>query len=358
MAQQTPYMVAHQPKHDIHKFRDIKPKLTKENWISWKRELMATARDRGLFEIITGKDEYPTNMNRTVTTVNGVEMVGSVPLSQLQDEWKDRNNVAYSQILLCISPEFQTAIDSTDQCVEAWKILVREFESSDPSKISIVRTKYENYHMTEGQSVSLYLTVMKEYRNQLAKMGEPVASSTHAATILRNVPESWRSIAQTIRMIATDPDDIEERLEAHEADLSTVEVSTQAATAFIAQGRSARRFNNPPFNRSSNLQQSPINNNRQGMQGNGPSPQPFFRCNNCGKVGHSAARCTAPGGGLLRQDAWRREALEKGCVEERVMGKVEVPVSSRVNRKEQTAVYQALSPVQLDLRMQQQGTSS
>jgi gag-polypeptide of LTR copia-type len=60
--------------------------------------------------------------------------------------------------------------------------------------------------MTEGQSVSPYLTVMKEYRNQLVKMGKPVASSTHAAMILRNVPESWRSIPQTIRMIATDPD--------------------------------------------------------------------------------------------------------------------------------------------------------
>jgi hypothetical protein len=144
MAQQTPYMVAHHPKHDIHKFRDIKPKLTKENWTSWKRELMAMARDRGLFEIITGKEEYLMNMNKIVTIVNGVETVGSIPLSQLQDELKDRNNIAYSQILLCVSLEYQTAIDSTDQCAEAWKILVRKFESSDPSKISIVRTKYKN----------------------------------------------------------------------------------------------------------------------------------------------------------------------------------------------------------------------
>jgi Pol polyprotein, beta-barrel domain len=96
-------------------------------------------------------------------------------------------------------------------------------------------------------------------------------------------------------------------LEAHEADLSAVEVSTQAATAFIAQGRPARRFNNLPFNRTSNFQQNPISSNRQGMQVNGPSPRPFFRCNNCGKIGHSAAGGTAPGGGLSRQDAWRRE---------------------------------------------------
>ena len=33
--------------------------------------------------------------------------------------------------------------------------------------------------MTEGQSVSSYLTVMKEYKNQLRKMGETIAIITH-----------------------------------------------------------------------------------------------------------------------------------------------------------------------------------
>ena len=35
-------------KHDIHKFRDIRLKLGCNNWVSWKRELLAMARDRGL----------------------------------------------------------------------------------------------------------------------------------------------------------------------------------------------------------------------------------------------------------------------------------------------------------------------
>jgi gag-polypeptide of LTR copia-type len=149
MTQPTATAIPH-PKHDIHKFRDIKPKLSKENWMSWKRELLATARDRGLHDIITGTDPLPDSTNQTVTLTGGIEMIGATPLSQLQDEWKDRNNVSYSQILLCISPELQTAIDTTDQCSEAWTVLTKKFESTDPSKISIVRTRYENYHMTES----------------------------------------------------------------------------------------------------------------------------------------------------------------------------------------------------------------
>ena len=76
---------------------------------------------------------------------------------------------------------------------------------------------------------------MKEFRNQLKRMGEIIPDSTHVATLLRNVLESWRPIAQTIWMITRTPDEIEERLEAHEADLNALEISVQAGTAFAAQ---------------------------------------------------------------------------------------------------------------------------
>ena len=93
--------------------------------------------------------------------------------------------------------------------------------------------------MVEGQSVASYLTIMRDFRNQLEKMGEVITDSTHAVTVLRNVPESWRLISQTIRMITHIPDEIEERLEAHKADLNTLEILSQAATAFVAQSRPA-----------------------------------------------------------------------------------------------------------------------
>ena len=116
----------------------------------------------------------------------------------------------------------------------AWDIIIKKFESTDPSKISIICTRYENHHMVEGQSVITYLTPMREFRNQLKRVGEIIADSTHMATILRNIPESWRTVAQTIRMITQIPDKIEESLKAHKANLNALEISDQAATAFIA----------------------------------------------------------------------------------------------------------------------------
>ena len=63
-------------------------------------------------------------------------------------------------------------------------------------QISIVHTHYNTHHMVEGQSVTSDLTTMKEYRSQLKRMGEIIALSSHSATILHNLPESWCSIIQ------------------------------------------------------------------------------------------------------------------------------------------------------------------
>ena len=81
----------------------------------WKRELLATARDRGLYSIIIGTDLIPRETSPSTITTDDMVYIGTIPLTQLIDEWNDKNNSAYNQILLCISPELQTAIDDTDQ---------------------------------------------------------------------------------------------------------------------------------------------------------------------------------------------------------------------------------------------------
>jgi hypothetical protein len=48
------------PKHDIHKFREIRPKLGRDNWVSWKSELLAITCDRELYSIILGTDQHPS----------------------------------------------------------------------------------------------------------------------------------------------------------------------------------------------------------------------------------------------------------------------------------------------------------
>ena len=72
--------------HDIHKFHNIKLKLRHDNWISWKREFLATTRDRGLYTNILNTDKKPLATNPQITITNNIAHINSVPLTQLIDE--------------------------------------------------------------------------------------------------------------------------------------------------------------------------------------------------------------------------------------------------------------------------------
>ena len=75
------------PKHDIHKFRDIKPRLGNDNWITWKRDLLTAARNRGLYRIITGIDLYPVVNTSTIQAGGQIyTATGNRPVSQLEAE--------------------------------------------------------------------------------------------------------------------------------------------------------------------------------------------------------------------------------------------------------------------------------
>ena len=144
--------------------------------------------------MITSADTLPSTSGLNTAVIGKIKVLGAIPITQLDAEWHDQNNTAYNQILLCITPKLQTAINETNRASEAWKILTQKFNSHDPSKISIIHTYYDNHHMVEGQSVASSLTTMKEYRSQLERMGEFIAPSSHSVTILCNLPDSWRTI--------------------------------------------------------------------------------------------------------------------------------------------------------------------
>jgi hypothetical protein len=109
------------------------------------------------------------------TQVAGVIYLPLTPVQDLLRAWTERNNTAYNQIMLTVSSELQSLMDDTDEAHVAWMILHNKFKSTDPSKISVIRAKYDNYHMVDGQTVSNYISNLKEMRNQLKKMGDPIS---------------------------------------------------------------------------------------------------------------------------------------------------------------------------------------
>ena len=101
-------------------------------------------------------------------------------------------------------------------------------------------------------------------------------------------------------MIHTGVDEIEEKLEAHEADLDTLEISNQAATAFAARA-------NPNIARSPiNHQSTPPSNFSLNSPG-GTAQRPRFICGNCGRQGHLTSQCYVPGGLMEGHAPWNNQ---------------------------------------------------
>ena len=117
----------------------------------------------------------------TSLSAASITLVGTTPLTQLQDEWDEKNHM---EIVSGLPGGIQMALDMTDQAAEAWKIIIARFEPINPSKVNTFRTRYEGHRMVEGQSVVDYLTTMKGYRTHLQLMEETISLSSHAMIVL------------------------------------------------------------------------------------------------------------------------------------------------------------------------------
>jgi hypothetical protein len=209
------------PKHDIHKFRQLKKELTRDNWVSWKRSILACLRDRGLEHMVLGKDPRPpySDSGSAAPRTRSHSTPDTDSSERELSDWEERNDAAYNQILLNVSTTIAPLLDATTSAKEAWSILLKRFESNNPQFAAIVRAQYETHMYKEGDPIIDYIARLEEFRTQLACLGQPVNDEAHGSRILLNLPDTddWRLFVTTIQNLTADPVEIAEKLMNREA---------------------------------------------------------------------------------------------------------------------------------------------
>lgn len=240
------------PTHQRVKYRQLKERLSEENWPSWKREISAVLRDRDLDDITFGYDIRPaappappapsgqqqpppappedaSQRQLRSTTIQQRQRImqqissGSGPIRPIrpvvtitdeQREWDDKNKAAYNQVLLNITTILQPLLDGTDDAYEAWTVLLETFESPNASLLALTRAKYENHKYQEGQSMLAYIAKLTEYWNHLQLLGDFTSKEIHAERMLMNLPNTsdWMQFSMTVRSISKDPIEVARRL--------------------------------------------------------------------------------------------------------------------------------------------------
>jgi len=122
-----------QPKHDIHKFRAV-THLTDDNWITHKFEQEAALEERGLLDVVEGKEVEPLDTDK-------------------KRLWKDKDISAKAQIIQNLTKEVQPIVYDCKTSAEAWKALKDEFESKNLDKVANLCLQYDTQVFIEGTSM-------------------------------------------------------------------------------------------------------------------------------------------------------------------------------------------------------------
>ena len=84
------------------------------NYHSWKFQMKMVLMSKGLWSIVTGTDAEPQGPGVT---------------EREKQNWRNRQDIAYSTIALAVEPKQQTYVRHTDNAKKAWDDLAKRFET-------------------------------------------------------------------------------------------------------------------------------------------------------------------------------------------------------------------------------------
>jgi hypothetical protein len=238
--------------------------LDERNWIDWKDILTSTNKERGIWSVTVGTDTRPPTPSNQDPDRDRI-------LVKIT-EWEDRDAAARNQMISNMTPTIRAKCRSADTAAGVWKKLIEEFESTDPERVAILRSKYENT-TCGSRSITAYIDELIELRERLKRVNEDVSDTAFASRLLRGLPDSWDPAVRAIRMITADPNVVIQKLKAQEA-------ADEAETA------------SKPL---------PKNQSARALVARSPKGKPGTTCENCELTGHDKEECYDIGGGKARQ---------------------------------------------------------
>ena len=267
-------------------------KLDGTNYKTWKFNCKLLLMSKSLWEIVDGSKEAPA----------------ATEDAKVKQNFKSKQNQAYSIIALSISKDIQIFITCTNDPKKAWDILENQFSFVSITQLVRVYRKFYASSMVEGGSIMEHVTKMTQLAQDLREMGKDITSQEFAVVILGSLPSSYDMFVTSLNARGADDLDwesIKGALTEESTKIAEKSISNTVNEAFLShegdgqgnqqrdQYRSFSRQNRPNvsrgnnFRRGGNFRNSDNNNrNMDGVQMN-----QFGKCFSCGGTGHLARYC-------------------------------------------------------------------
>ena len=83
---------------------------------------------------------------------------------------------------------------------EAWDTLATLYQARNEVRVAYLCKHLESEHMNEGDSVDIFLTKIKDLKEQLISADEVLPDSSLVQTVLNGLPDSYQSFASTLQL--------------------------------------------------------------------------------------------------------------------------------------------------------------
>jgi len=243
--------------------------LKADNWMPWKRRMLAVFRDLGLDKYIEKDAKAPESADVTKPTTEELEA---------QKKWADGDSKARTRIELSIGNAEMIHISGAITARQMWDQLCMVKESK--GRLGVLATRHALYRATaeEGFDMIEHISKLRKLQEELHIMNNLVSDEDFVMILITSLPESWDNYTSSyLGSSGNKPD-----LKSHELVAILIEEDrrrkgrTGESQGYTLQARGTGKGN---FKGASKYNSSET------------------ECYNCHKKGHMAKDCWAKGGG-------------------------------------------------------------
>ena len=154
------------PHHLADTYINEASKLNGENYVNWKFKLQT------VLELLGGW-----------TIVKGTELKPADPA--LIADWNKREARAKVTLRMSVQDKIIPHIRNCDTSKETWDVLKGLYETKDANRVLFLKTKLMSIKMEANEGVSKYISRIKDLTDNLAAIGEKVASTDQVTIALK-----------------------------------------------------------------------------------------------------------------------------------------------------------------------------
>ena len=156
--------------------------LKGDNWMPWKRRMLAVLRDLNLEKYIEKTAMSPIATDPTKPTKDEIEA---------QDKWKEGDAKTRTRIELAIGDTEMIHISGATTAREMWNQLTMVKESK--GQLGVLATRRALYRATaeEGFEMITHISGLRQLQEELHIMDNLVSDEDFVMILLTSLPESW-----------------------------------------------------------------------------------------------------------------------------------------------------------------------